>query len=65
MFVDEENLETGELIPSEWRQNIPAFTSLEISKSRKTTVSTKAVRDIFKDYFMGPGQEAWQWKMIY
>ena len=32
-FVDEENLETGEIIPGEWRQNIPAFTPLEISKS--------------------------------
>ena len=32
-FVDEENLETNEVIPGEWRQNIPAFTSLEISKN--------------------------------
>ena len=63
-FVDEENLETGEVITGEWRQNIPAFTPLEISKSRKTAVSTKTVRDIFKDYFMGAWQVEWQWKMI-
>ena len=53
-FVDEENLETVEVIPGEWRQNIPASTPLEISKSRKTAVSAKTVR--------GPGE--WQWKMI-
>ena len=29
-FVDEENLETVEVIPGEWRQNIPTFTPLEI-----------------------------------
>ena len=63
-FVNEENLETGEVIPGEWRQNIPAFTPLEISKSRKTAVSAKTVRDVFKDYFMGLGQVEWQWKMI-
>ena len=63
-FVDEENLETGEVITGEWRQNIPAFTPLEISKSRKTAVSTKTVRDIFKGYFMGAWQVEWQWKMI-
>ena len=58
-FVDKENLDTGE-----WTQNVPAFTPLEISKSRKTAVSAKTVRDIFKDYFMGAGQVEWQWKMI-
>ena len=62
--MDEKNLETGEVIPGEWRQNIPAFTPLEISKSRKTAVSAKTVREIFKDYFMGLGQVEWQWKMI-
>ena len=62
--MNEENLETGEVIPGEWRQNIPAFTPLEISKSRKTAVSAKTVRDVFKDYFMGLGQVEWQWKMI-
>ena len=61
--MDEENPETGEVIPGEWRQNIPAFILLEISKSRKAAVSAKNVRDIFKDYFMGPGQVEWQWKM--
>ena len=59
-FVDKENLETSEVIPGEWRQNIPKFTPLEISKSRKSAVSAKTVRDIFKDYFMGPGQVEWQ-----
>ena len=63
-FVDEENLDTGEVNTGEWRQNVPAFTPLEISKSRKTAVSAKTVRDIFKDYFMGAGQVEWQWKMI-
>ena len=62
--MDEENLETGEVIPGKWRQNIPAFILLEISKSQKTAVSAKTVRDIFKDYFMGPAQVEWQWKTI-
>ena len=63
-FVDEENLETGEVIPGEWRQNLTAMTPLEISKSRKAPTSAKTVRDTFKEYFVGPGQLEWQWKMI-
>ena len=63
-FVDEENLETGEVIPGEWRQNLTAITPLEISKSRKAPTSAKTVRDTFKEYFVGPGQLEWQWKMI-
>ena len=63
-IVGEENLETGEVIPGEWRQNIPTFTPLETSVSRKTAISAKTVRDIVKDYFMRPGQVEWQWKMI-
>ena len=64
-FVDKKNLETGEVIPGEWRQNIPIFTPLAILKSRETAVSTKAVRDIFKYYFLWSGQVEWQWKIIY
>ena len=62
--MDEENLETGEVIPGEWRQNLTAITPLEISKSRKTPTSAKTVQDTFKEYFVGPGQLEWQWKMI-
>ena len=50
-FVNEEDLETGEIIPDKWRQILTAITPFEISKSRKTATSAKFVRETFKEYF--------------
>ena len=47
-FVDEENLETGEVIPGEWSESLTAITPLEMSKSQKTATSAKTVRGTSK-----------------
>ena len=47
-FVDKEDLETGEVIPVEGKQNIPAFFPLEISSLRKLQFPLKLLESFSK-----------------
>lgn len=65
--VDEEDLNTGEVIQGTWRrENIVSMPSIEhnISTNHSARVA-RELRDRYADYFYNDGAVPWQNKMIY
>lgn len=58
--------ENGELIPGDWREeaNIDFLRSIPCTKSNRAPLKAEQVRERFADYFYGPGEVPWQWKLF-
>uniref|UniRef100_A0A1B6LH18 DDE Tnp4 domain-containing protein n=1 Tax=Graphocephala atropunctata TaxID=36148 RepID=A0A1B6LH18_9HEMI len=66
--VDEENIDTGEIVPGSWRQavqNEGLMSVKDTSKPRNPTKAAKQVRDNLADWFMGDGSVNWQLQFIH
>ena len=60
-LTDEEDAETGELIPGSWRSSAMQMSSLPIpSTGHNSSNKAKAVRDAFTEYFCNEGSVPWQ-----
>lgn len=65
--VDEENIDTGEIVPGSWRQavNNEGLVSVRYgSKPRNPTKLAKQIRDDLADWFMGEGSVPWQLQFV-
>lgn len=62
--IDEENWETGEVIPGRWRKEISQLRNLERFGGRRTNKLSKNIRDRLKHYFNNEGAVSWQSKFI-
>ena len=59
---DEEDPETGELIPGSWRSSTVQMSPLPIpSTGHNSSNKAKAVREAFTEYFCNEGSVPWQW----
>ena len=55
------------IIPGEWRrenEQIDFMHPLPVTRSNRATNTAENVRNILADYFYGPGQIPWQWKIL-
>lgn len=60
-LTDEEDAETGELIPGSWRSSATQMSSLPIPPTgHNPSNKAKAVRDAFMEYFCNEGSVPWQ-----
>ena len=58
-------LENGDIREGDWREDAPSdtFHALQVTQSgHNASVTAKAIRDDFKDFFMNEGAVDWQWK---
>lgn len=65
--VDEEDLDTGTIIPGQWRKEVisEGLASVkEISQQRNPSKRAKDVRDTLADWFMGEGSVPWQREFV-
>lgn len=60
--VDNEDIETGEIIPGQWRHEISDLRNIERYGGRRSTDMAKKMREKFKDYFNNEGAVPWQYK---
>lgn len=62
--IDEENVETGEIIPGNWRSEIRELRNLEKYGGHRSTNLSKKMRDRLKEYFSGEGAVPWQYNAM-
>lgn len=65
--VDEENINTGEVVPGSWRTEVlnEGLSSVTYkSKHHNPTIAAKNVRDELADWFMGEGSVPWQLRFV-
>ncbi|XP_046663525.1 uncharacterized protein LOC124356515 [Homalodisca vitripennis] len=65
--VDEENIDTGEIVPGSWRravQNEGLVSVKDRSQPRNPKKAAKEVRDKLADWFMGKGSVPWQLQFV-
>ena len=56
-------LEDGEIVEGEWRENRESLDPLQVPRTgHNASLSAKAVRETFMDYFVNEGAVEWQWK---
>lgn len=58
--VDEESLETGNIVPGRWREDIGVLRNVERFGGRRTTKLAKKIRDGLKTYVNNEGAVPWQ-----
>lgn len=58
--VDDEHLDSGDVIPGQWRAEIGELRNLEPYGGRRTTELAKKMRDRLKEYVNGVGAVPWQ-----
>ncbi|KAJ8968124.1 hypothetical protein NQ317_002987 [Molorchus minor] len=63
--IDEENVDTGELIPGNWRSEIRELRHLEKYGGRRTTLLSKKIRSRLTEYFSAEGAVPWQYNVEY
>jgi hypothetical protein len=63
--TDEENNETGEIIPGRWRSEIRALRDLEKYGDHRTTKLAKKMWDCLKAYFNNEDAVSWQYKATF
>ena len=62
-FLDQEN--EGVVEGGSWRDiSAPNIVPLQPAPHSRKNVSAEAVREKFCNYFNGPGQVPWQWKIL-
>lgn len=64
-FIDEVSI-NGEMTEGEWRNyTVPAnIQPLPSTYARRATSEAIKIRNLFKEYFMGPGSVPWQWNIL-
>ncbi|XP_068119739.1 putative nuclease HARBI1 [Hyperolius riggenbachi] len=62
--VDYEDLQTGEIVPGEWRSYPAVLTNLQICVPRNITCNAKQNREKYLHYFNGVGAVEWQNRKI-
>jgi hypothetical protein len=63
-YVDEEDTESGQLIPGQWRDNGNHLTPLQRTARASTDLARQA-RDKYKEYFNNEGSVPFQKKMVF
>lgn len=63
--VDRENIDTGEVIPGQWRNEISQLRNLEKYGGKKSTNMAKNMRNRLREYFSNEGAVPWQYKNVF
>lgn len=63
--IDQENKETGEIIPGKWRTEIRQLRNLEIYGGKQSTAMSKKIRNRLMDYCNNEGAVPWQYKNVF
>jgi hypothetical protein len=63
--VDEENIDTGEIIPGRWRTEINELRNLQQCDGRRATKLAEEFRNSLKRYFNNEGSVPWQYNKIF
>ena len=64
-YADEEGPER-EIMNGRWceEQESSFITNLQSGKCNHASLSAENIRKVFAEYFYGPGQVSWQWKVV-
>ena len=61
-LADEEDIETGQIIPGSWRADTNTWLDLTSDGQRNASTDDKEIREEITDYCMNEGAVPWQWK---
>lgn len=62
--IDREDLNSGNIIPGEWRENVNSLQSVKNIGSNNYKRSAEEVRKLYAKYFIEENPLPWQWKTI-